>query len=709
MRRLLLIVVALTIMAGWANGQGSFTPACSGTNDTAAFTSLINAAAGQPATVRPPWKANPAQRCKIIGPFTIPGNITIDNTDGSGVAAGSGTVTHLGPVVAPAGKTTFFGPGTWSFAGNGFIGTNGQALTSDGLGGTSYTTITGGGGGGAVDSVFGRTGVVVAVTGDYTWAQINKTASSLADLATRSADELSNGTTGTGPVVLRDSPVMVAPVLGVATATSVNSGSYKVSGIQVVGPQAATVQQVMAADAGATYTTAERDLINELKTKLNATLSALKTHGLVAVSPTDIAGLKAWYKASSIVQADNTAVASWADSSGNGWTVTQATGSAQPTFQTNELNGQPVVRFDGTDFLNIGNTFVLASSQAVTIFVVKKPVSASAQNVLLSAGLTSSGSTAILSYQQFQSTSALATHTTMLQPVSPYGHQNFARWSYNVVRTSASSTFFRVNGHQSIAPLSGPAPGFTEGMNIGAHFDGVATPAVMFNGDIVEVIIYDGVLSNASVTLVENYLALTYGVASKLIVMDGDSLTRGSGASADLSDNYPAQLAGLLSTSYDLINTGVGGQTTTDMIADAATEIDPLLTWRPRTSGLVVFWNTNDLFFSASVADTQARIQSYCTARRAVGWKCIVGTILPRSSVGTPGTYEANRLLVNQWIRDNWATFADGFFDPAADSRIGDAGDELNPAFYNDPAHLNGAGYAIVAGLVKAQVDLLIP
>lgn len=51
-----------------------------------------------------------------------------------------------------------------------------------------------GGGGGAVSSVFGRTGAVTAASNDYTWAQIDKTTSSLADIATRSASDLSSGT-----------------------------------------------------------------------------------------------------------------------------------------------------------------------------------------------------------------------------------------------------------------------------------------------------------------------------------------------------------------------------------------------------------------------------------------------------------------------------------------------------------------------------------
>lgn len=41
-------------------------------------------------------------------------------------------------------------------------------------------------GGGAVSSVFGRTGAVVAVTNDYTWAQVNKATSSIADITTKS-------------------------------------------------------------------------------------------------------------------------------------------------------------------------------------------------------------------------------------------------------------------------------------------------------------------------------------------------------------------------------------------------------------------------------------------------------------------------------------------------------------------------------------------
>lgn len=52
------------------------------------------------------------------------------------------------------------------------------------------TGVIGSSGGGAVTSVFGRTGDVVAVANDYTWAHIDKSTSSLADITTRAHSAL---------------------------------------------------------------------------------------------------------------------------------------------------------------------------------------------------------------------------------------------------------------------------------------------------------------------------------------------------------------------------------------------------------------------------------------------------------------------------------------------------------------------------------------
>lgn len=64
----------------------------------------------------------------------------------------------------------------------------------------SFETISNsvsGGGSGAVSSVFGRTGNVVAVSGDYDWAEIDKTVSSIADITTKSHTSLTDIGTNT--------------------------------------------------------------------------------------------------------------------------------------------------------------------------------------------------------------------------------------------------------------------------------------------------------------------------------------------------------------------------------------------------------------------------------------------------------------------------------------------------------------------------------
>ena len=72
-----------------------------------------------------------------------------------------------------------------------------------------------------------------------------------------------------------------------------------------------------------------------------------------------------------INQSDNTAISQWNDISGSGNNATQAAGSNQPTFQTAELGGSGVVRFDGTnDFLE---SPTITKSQPYTVFVITFP------------------------------------------------------------------------------------------------------------------------------------------------------------------------------------------------------------------------------------------------------------------------------------------------------------------------------------------------
>ncbi len=65
-------------------------------------------------------------------------------------------------------------------------------------------------------------------------------------------------------------------------------------------------------------------------------------------------GLTLWLKANSVGAANNSPVATWPDSSGNGNDATQTDSNRQPVLVTNGINGLPIVHLDGNgDYLNI--------------------------------------------------------------------------------------------------------------------------------------------------------------------------------------------------------------------------------------------------------------------------------------------------------------------------------------------------------------------
>lgn len=99
-----------------------------------------------------------------------------------------------------------------------------------------------------------------------------------------------------------------------------------------------------------------------------------RAHGLVTVLaastiPTDLSGLQWWLEADRLAGADGASVTSWTDLSGAGNHFVTGT---SPTKETNEINGLPVVRFNGVDdYLKATNDLTLANFTLV--MVVKIP------------------------------------------------------------------------------------------------------------------------------------------------------------------------------------------------------------------------------------------------------------------------------------------------------------------------------------------------
>lgn len=127
------------------------------------------------------------------------------------------------------------------------IGSTGQVLTVAG-GLPSWAAASGGGGGGAVSSVFGRTGAVVASSGDYTTAQVTESGNLYyTDARARAA------ITGTAPVSVA-AGVVSCPTCAVTSGSYadpawITSLSYsKLTGVPSLAP---TACEVVIGDPGA--------------------------------------------------------------------------------------------------------------------------------------------------------------------------------------------------------------------------------------------------------------------------------------------------------------------------------------------------------------------------------------------------------------------------------------------------------------------------
>lgn len=193
---------------------------------------------------------------------------------------------------------------------------------------------------------------------------------------------------------------------------------------------------------------------------------------------------------------------------------------------------------------------------------------------------------------------------------------------------------------------------------------------------------------------------LPYVTPTKQVVWDGNSLMNcyaSGGPTEDLLWYRALYNAGR--KWFDGGNFAANVQTTTDMIADAAAQIDPLAHESAIRNVLVAWEITNELYGGVSAATAIANFKTYCAARRAAGWYVIVITVLPRTESGGSFT-NAKRLTCNAELLDpvNLGVYWDAVADTTVDARLED---ETNTTYFQaDQIHLLAAGDKIVGGLV---------
>lgn len=237
-----------------------------------------------------------------------------------------------------------------------------------------------------------------------------------------------------------------------------------------------------------------------------------------AFTPTDIAGLRGWWDASNSgsITASSGAVSQWDDLSGNGYHMTQPTGTNQPTTGTRTINSLNVIDFDGLDnFLYFSSTpsTIMGASAAGSVFYV----------MAIDADPPASGGGAVFQYW--------GTDSGTPNSHEPYEDGNiYTSWGSTARKTVGNPAGALTTPRQiDISTASGAwnynidgANLFTTGTNtVGWYSASTTEPGLgggftvpfWLDGRIAEIVIYNTVLAGADLTNIRNYLKAKWGTA----------------------------------------------------------------------------------------------------------------------------------------------------------------------------------------------------
>lgn len=243
-----------------------------------------------------------------------------------------------------------------------------------------------------------------------------------------------------------------------------------------------------------------------------------------------------------------------------------------------------------------------------------------------------------------------------------------------------------------------------------------------------------------------DYVALNFGMVSAYLnpVIDNNRLANGATAGSNIykvttrlaptwqsgtkymmgkvvrpttpnNYTYLALNGGITGTLEPSWNTTVNGETTDGTIVwKCFHETRPLcdgLYSNDFDSNFAILWiGSIDLRDNEQVKDIENAIQAWHIARKAVGWKTITYTILPRADRKflpmTDTILESRRVEINSWIRSTYQNWSDGLVDVSADSRLQDPNNLTY--FATDKIHPAGEGVKIIISLTCKTIEKIV-
>lgn len=228
----------------------------------------------------------------------------------------------------------------------------------------------------------------------------------------------------------------------------------------------------------------------------------------VGFVPTQYGNCVLWLRADTGVTTSVSSITAWADQSGAGNSLTQ--GVATPTLVTNVYNGQPCARFVSASSQYLIKTATnLFGSGAYSIFIACKWAAGLANDYLFSSSATNADGNML--FQNGANRAILHAGVTAFAG-NNYNSTNGEIWA--ALRGAAAAPTLRINGDVQLLGASNATmnnPGGTAALVLGA----VSNAAVLsgfFGGDIMEVIAYAALRTDAEVAAIQKYLKSRYAL-----------------------------------------------------------------------------------------------------------------------------------------------------------------------------------------------------
>jgi len=244
---------------------------------------------------------------------------------------------------------------------------------------------------------------------------------------------------------------------------------------------------------------------------------------LAASIPTD--GLTVWVKADAGISTNTGGVYGWADQSGNNNNFGSHS-TYKPIWQENRLNGKPALKFDGAnDYM----TNAYKPSGQLTAFIVRRYQAFGAKQSLFNCHKTSAPDGGFyLGAGGASSPYNRQAILTALGGTWPSGVNSqdvgmlSTNWVVDTLLISATNTALWTSAALKTNDGAHGAIAAGKPLVVGANSD--ALGAYPFNGEVSEILVYEGALSNLGLIQVESYISQKYGVALNDIDRDGDGL-----------------------------------------------------------------------------------------------------------------------------------------------------------------------------------------